>query len=69
MKQSETIDQDIIYNILKFYEDIGINFLINQFKNENKKELLAKIKDNTEKKVENFIINPKIFQKGLYRGC
>ena len=31
MKQSEIIKQDIILNVLKFYEDIGINFYINQF--------------------------------------
>ena len=59
MKQSETMDQDIILNVLKFYKDFGINFHINQFKYENKKEMLEKIKDDTEKKVKNFIINEK----------
>ena len=55
MKQLEIIDQEIILKILKFHEDIGINFNINQFEIELNADLLANIKQNSKKKLENTI--------------
>ena len=56
MKQLEIVNQESILYILKFYEDIGINLNIDQFRNKTEKDLLANIRHNTKKKIENFII-------------
>ena len=57
MKQSETIFNRNVLNVLKFYESIGINLQINLRQNEIKKDLLALTKHNNKKSLENFIVN------------
>ena len=57
MKQSETIYNRNVLNVLKFYESIGINLQINLCQNEIKKDLLELTKHNNKKSLENFIIN------------
>ena len=54
MKQSETIYNKSVLNILKFYESIGINLQINLHQNEIKKNLLELTKHNTKKNLDSF---------------
>ncbi len=56
MKKIEKTYRENIRNILKFYKDFGIDFQINQFKNENKKKLLRLTENNTIKKTRNTFI-------------
>ena len=44
------MDQKTILSILNFYQDIGIDLTINQFKNEDKTNLINQIETATEKK-------------------
>ena len=57
MKQSETIYNRNVLNVLKFYESIGINLQINLCQNEIKKDLLELTKHDNKKILENFIVN------------
>ena len=68
MKQLEIIDQEFIFYILKFYEDIGINLDINQFQNETKKDLLANIKHNTKKKIEDCFMGKENYEEEFLNG-
>ena len=54
MKQSETIYNRNVFNVLKFYESIGINLQINLHQNEIKKNLLELTKHNTKKNLDSF---------------
>ena len=54
-KLDETYHENIL-NILKFYKDIGIDFQINQFKNETKKNLFKLNENNTIKETHNTFI-------------
>ena len=54
MKQLETIYDRNVFNILKFYESIGINLQINLHQNEIKKNLLELTKHNTKKNLDSF---------------
>ena len=54
MKQLETIYDRNVFNILKFYESIGINLQINLHQNEIKKNLLELTKHNTKKNLSSF---------------
>ncbi len=51
------MDQKNIFNILKFYGDIGIDFKINKFQNETKAKLTNKIKNTNEKKLDNIFVD------------
>ena len=55
MKQSETIYNRNVLNVLKFYESIGINLQINLCQSDIKKNLLELTKHNNKKSLENFI--------------
>ena len=52
MKQSETIYNRKVLNVLKFYESIGINFHINLHQNEINKNQLELTKQNTKKNLD-----------------
>ena len=54
MKQSETIYNRNVFNVLKFYESIGINLQINLHQNEIKKNLLELTEHNTKKNLDSF---------------
>ena len=54
MKQSETIYNRNVFNVLKFYESIGINLQINLHQNEIKKNHLELTKHNTKKNLDSF---------------
>ena len=54
MKQSETIYNRNVFNVLKFYESIGINLQINLHQNEIKKNILELTKHNTKKNLDSF---------------
>ena len=54
MKKSETIYNRNVFNVLKFYESIGINLQIILHQNEIKKNLLELIKHNTKKNLDSF---------------
>ena len=45
-----------ILNILKFYEDIGIDLKINQSPNETKTKLTNQVKSITEEKTDNSML-------------
>ena len=57
MNQSKTIYNRNVLNVLKFYENIGINLQINLCQNEITKDLLALTKHNNKKSLESFIVN------------
>ena len=53
------MDHKTILNILNFYQDIGIDIIINQFKNGDKTKLINQIKSATEKNIDNLFIKEK----------
>ncbi len=59
MKKLEKTYHENILNILKFYKDFGIDFQINQFQNETKKNLFKLAKNSTIKKIHNTFIKAK----------
>ena len=57
MKQSETLKNINILNVIRLYKSIGINLQINLHQNEYKKEIPELTNHNKNKHLENFIVN------------